>query len=60
VDVTLALSDSKALVIADLENSYVIINALSGTEGDDSSVSGVITAQVLQEFADSFDYSKIN
>ena len=60
VDVTLALSDSKALVIADLENSYVIINALSGTGGDDSSVSGGITAQVLQEFADSFDYSKIN
>lgn len=55
VDVSLALSDSKALVIADLENSYAIVNVLSGTGGD-----GNITTETLQQFADSFDFSKIN
>ncbi len=49
VQVSLALSESKALVIADLENSYTVINVLSENSTPDD----------LQEFADSFDYSKI-
>jgi hypothetical protein len=52
VSVSLALGDGKALVIADLPDSYVVINVLSGREQD-------ITAEMLQEFADSFDFSKI-
>ncbi len=60
VEVSLALGEDKSLVIADLKNSYAVINVLSGTGGNDSSVSGSITAEVLQEFADSFDYSQIN
>lgn len=59
VKVSLALSGSKSLVIADLKNSYAVINVLSGTEGNGSLVSGSITAEILQEFADSFDYSQI-
>ncbi len=60
VKVSLALSENKALVIADLKDSYVTINVLTGTGGNGSLVSESITAEVLQEFADSFDYSKIN
>lgn len=60
VEVSLALSESKSLVIADLKKSYVIINVLSGTGENDALVSRGITDEDLQEFADSFDYSQIN
>lgn len=59
VEVTLALGKHKALVITDLENSYVIINVLSGTEKDSTFAIGSITDEDLQDFADSFDYSQI-
>lgn len=49
--VSLALGDTKALVIADLKNSYVVINVLSGNS--------MITVDDLQEFADCFDFSQI-
>ncbi|GAE90333.1 UvrB/UvrC motif-containing protein [Acetivibrio straminisolvens] len=53
--VSLALGDTKALVIADLQNSYVAINVLTGRNPE----SGGITAEDLQEFADTFDFSQI-
>ena len=52
VKVSLALSENKALVIADLPNSYVTINLLSGTQKG-------ITDKMLEEFVDLFDFSKI-
>lgn len=52
VKVSLAIGESKALVIADLKNSYVAINVLSGMEQG-------ITAELLQEFADTFDFSQV-
>jgi len=52
VKVSLALSENKALVIADLPDSYVTINLLSGTQKG-------ITDKMLEEFADLFDFSKI-
>lgn len=59
VEVSLALGKNKSLVIVDLEKSYIVMNVLSGTEVNAYS-SEVITAEDLQEFADTFDYSKIN
>jgi hypothetical protein len=59
VTVSLALGDSKALVIADLENSFLTVNVLTGTGGDGSSSSG-ITKEDLQNFADLFDFNQIN
>mgnify|MGYP000318124151 FL=1 len=59
VKVSLALGNEKALVIADLPNSFVTVNVLSGLEGGWMSYSDNITVEVLQEFADSFDFSKI-
>jgi hypothetical protein len=52
VKVSLALGRNKALVIADLPNSYVTINVLSGTQNG-------ITDKMLEEFANLFDYSEI-
>ena len=56
VTVTLSISPDKALVFADLDNSFVTINVLAGT-GD---ASGKITASDLETFADSFDFSALN
>ncbi|RXE58980.1 hypothetical protein [Acetivibrio mesophilus] len=53
--VSLALGDTKALVITDLQNSYVAINVLSGRNAE----SGGLTAEDLQEFADTFDFMQI-
>jgi hypothetical protein len=56
VPVYLALSESKALVIADLKHSFVTINVLSGTADGETK----ITKDVLQQFADSFDFTQFN
>ncbi len=56
VTVLLSLGPDKALVIADLERSFVSINVLEGTESE----SGAITAENLEAFADSFDFSALN
>jgi hypothetical protein len=60
VTVSLALSDGKALVIADLKTSFVTVNVLSGTSGALLPGAGTITAGQLEQFADSIDFSKIN
>lgn len=59
VAVTLALAEHKALVIADLSDSFVTINVLAGTETPASGIfsSGPLSAADLERFADSFDFS---
>lgn len=56
--VTLALSPSKALVLADLGDSFVTVNVLAGTETalDDIFSSGPFSAENLEALADSFDF----
>lgn len=57
--VTLALSSHKALVIADLPDSFVTINVLAGTDTPLSDVfsNGPLTAEALERLADSFAFS---
>lgn len=59
VPVTLALAGYKALVIVDLPDSFVTINVLAGTETPESDIfsNGSLTAETLERFADSFDFS---
>ena len=55
VPVTLALGPSKALVLADLPDSFVTINVLAGEETAPASFSsGPLTEEDLERFADSF------
>ena len=56
VTVCLASSPDKCLIFADLENSFVTVNVLAGTAVE----SGSITAENLQELADSFNFSMLN
>jgi hypothetical protein len=58
VTVSLALSETKALVIADLDSSFITVNVLAGT-GDSIFGSSSITEADLQTFADLFDFSQI-
>lgn len=57
--VTLALSPYKALVLADLGDSFVTVNVLAGTETDPEDIfsSGPISAEDLEALADSFDFT---
>lgn len=57
--VTLALSAYKAVIIANLPDSFVTINVLAGTEtpAGDIFSSGPFDAENLERFADSFDFS---
>lgn len=59
IPVTLALGTDKALVIADLPDSFVTINVLAGTETSEYDIfsSGPFMAEDLERFADSFDFS---
>jgi hypothetical protein len=58
VTVSLALGESKSLVIANLENSFVTINVLTGSAGSDFG-SSAVTENDLEAFADLFDFSVI-
>lgn len=57
--VILALGDSKALIVADLDDAFVVVNILAGTYTDIGDIfsSGPFTAEFLEAFADSFDFS---
>lgn len=59
IPVTLALAPHKALIIADLPDSFVTVNVLAGTETstDDIFSHGPFDAEDLERFADSFDFS---
>ena len=47
--VLLALGPDKALILADLEQSFVVVNVMPGTKSS--------TREALQELADSIDFS---
>ena len=55
IPVTLAMGPFKCLVIANLPDSFVTINVLAGERT--SEALGGITAEELEHFADSFDFS---
>jgi hypothetical protein len=59
VQVSLALSKTKALIITDRETSFVVVNVLAGT-GDSGFGSSSITKEDLQRFAELFDFSQIH
>lgn len=59
VQVSLALSETKALLITDLDHSFIVVNVLAGT-GDSGFDSSSITEADLQSFADMFDFTQIN
>lgn len=51
--VVLALGIGKALILADLDDSFVTVNCLAGTNSG-------MTAEHLEELADSFDFTKLD
>lgn len=57
ITVRLAMSPYKSLVIADMEESFVTINVLAGTDYGFLDEAGKITAFDLELFANSFDYT---
>ena len=59
--VTLALGPAKALLLADLGDSFVTLNVLAGTDTDPADIfsSGPISAVDLETLADSFDFTKL-
>jgi hypothetical protein len=57
--VSLAISPSKSLIIADLGDSFITVNVLAGTEHGFLDDDGKITASDLEALAGSFDFSLI-
>ena len=59
VPVTLALGSEKALILADLEDCFVTLNVLAGTETspDDVFSSGPFHKEDLEALADAFDFT---
>lgn len=58
--VTLGLgSRNRSLILADLGDSFVLVNVLTGKQGDDTFSSGAIGREELEELADSFRYSAL-
>lgn len=55
--VLLALGDDKALIISDLDNSFVTVNVLSGTDEAFIDPHNTLTNKTLETLADSFDFS---
>lgn len=58
--VTLGLgARNRSLILADLGDSFVLVNVLTGQEGDDTFSSGPIGRAELEALADSFRYSAL-
>ena len=58
--VTLGLGErNRSLILADLGDSFVLVNVLAGRQGDDTFSSGPIGREELEELADSFLYSAL-
>ena len=58
--VTLGLGAwNRSLILADLGDSFVLVNVLAGKEADDTFSSGPIGREELEELADSFVYSAL-
>lgn len=61
VTVTLGLGpQNRSLLIADLGDSFVTVNVLTGMEGDDTFSSGGIGRAELEAFADLFDFTVLS
>ena len=59
--VTLGLgARSRSLILADLGDSFVLVNVLAGRQADDTFSSGAIGKAELEELADSFVYSALS
>lgn len=59
--VTLGLgARTRSLILADLGDSFVLVNVLAGKEADDTFSSGAIGREELEELADSFLYSALS
>ena len=58
--VTLGLgARTRSLILADLGDSFVLVNVLTGREGDETFSSGAIGREELEALADSFAYSAV-
>lgn len=57
VTVSLALGGGKALVIADLPDSFVTVNVLAGAMEDSFSGTNTVDGKTLEAFADTIDFS---
>ena len=58
--VTLGLgAQNRSLILADLGDSFILVNVLTGREGDDTFSSGSIGREELEELAESFRYSTL-
>lgn len=58
--VTLGLGAwNRSLILADLGDSFVLVNVLTGRQGDDTFSSGAIGREELEELADSFRWSAL-
>lgn len=60
VSVKLALGPNRSFIWADLEEGFLFVNVLTGTEGDDTFSSGAIDKRGLEALADSFDFSVLS
>ena len=58
--VTLGLGvRNRSLILADLGDSFILVNVLTGKQGDDTFSSGAIGREELEELADSFRYAAL-
>ena len=58
--VTLGLgARNRSLILADLGDSFILVNVLTGRQGDDTFSSGAIGREELEALADSFRYSAL-
>lgn len=58
--VTLGLGErNRSLILADLGDSFILVNVLTGRQGDDTFSSGPIGQEELEALADSFFYSAL-
>ena len=58
--VTLGLGErNRSLILADLGDSFILVNVLTGRQGDDTFSSGPIGREELEALADSFFYSAL-
>ena len=60
VDVQLSMSGDRCVLMADLDNAFVAVNLLGGSEGNSLSMSQPMTRADLEAFADLFDFNAMN
>ena len=60
VAVKLSLGPSRSFIWADLEEGFLFVNVLDGTQGDEIFSDGPIDRAGLEAIADSFDFSALS